>query len=240
MNTEIANTIEVLVNKIKAKEDEANRLKKLINELCLEEGLDPRYQNVSDSSSGGFSIRGDEFYGVPITTAIRSYLDKRKSSNKGPASVSDIYEAIKSGGYKFETETEEYAKTTVRNNLRKSSGIFHKLPNGDFGLLSWYPAAKTPKSEDADSEEHEKKRPAHQKRTHRGPQVTHAEIKEVITKITGEFGSSDVEKLTRSQFPTKEIAKAAISNVMFTLTKGGILKIVSPRHGAKGAVYSKA
>ena len=26
--------------------------------------------------------------------------------------------------------------------LGKNSGIFHKLPNGRFGMLSWYPNAK--------------------------------------------------------------------------------------------------
>jgi len=239
MNEPISNTIEVLAQRVRVKEDEAAKLKRLVNELCSEGGLPLRYADITILGDEPLRIRGDQFYGLAITTAIRNYLEMRKAANQGPATVSEIYEAIKSGGYKFETENEENAKTTVRNNLRKSSSIFHRLPNGDFGLLIWYPNAKPPKPEEpqaAGTEEPPALPPTPEKKNN----VTHGEIKEVISGINGNFQASDVEKLVRQRFPSKVLPAGAISTVLYWLknTKRS-LKMVSERQGAKGAVYSK-
>jgi hypothetical protein len=240
MNNEIANTIEVLAEKVRTKEDEAAKLKKLVNELCSEVGLPLRYENVADSPSGGLTIRSDQFYGVAITTAIRHYLEKRKASNQGPASVSVIYEALRGGGYKFETANDDNAKVTIRNNLRKSSSIFHRLPNGDYGLLSWYPNAKAPKPDDDGSQENGNKPKAKiVKRI--GNHVTHTEIKEVISQIAGNFHSSDVVARVKEAFPHKVLKPTAIPTVLHLLNKkDGRLKVISERHGKQGAVYAKA
>ena len=69
----------------------------------------------------------------------------RKAMNMGPASVAEIYEALKSGGYQFDATNEDYAKRGVRHSLSKNTQTFHKLPNGDFGLIEWYPAIKKTK-----------------------------------------------------------------------------------------------
>ena len=137
MNDELLNTIEVLAKKVGAKEEEANKLKKLVNELCAEAGVAVRYPNVSDTSGSVGALRSDHFYGQTLTAAIRNYLEHRKGSGLGAASVNDIYAAIRDGGYKFETKSEDNAKISAANTLRKSSSIFHKLPNGQYGLLEW-------------------------------------------------------------------------------------------------------
>lgn len=242
MNNEITNTIEVLAEKVRVKEDEAAKLKKLVNELCLEAGLPVRYQTIQDSSKDSVSIRSDQFYGVPITTAIRGYLEIRKNTNQGPASVSAIFEALKNGGYKFETANDENAKVTIRNNLRKSSSIFHRLPNGDYGLLAWYPNAKPTKEVIVDEAHNGGKgkgrAPVERKIKNN---VTHDEVKQVVSGIAGDFQSADVVKLVKERYPLREIKATTISTVLYLLTnKEGKLKIISERHGKKGAVYSKA
>lgn len=35
--------------------------------------------------------------------------------------------------------------TGIRQVLRKNSGIFHRLPNGEWGLLAWYERVKQQK-----------------------------------------------------------------------------------------------
>src|SRR5687768_11672220 len=100
MEDDILNTIESLTNRANAKEEEANKLKKLVNELCAEAGIPIRYQTISEAG-GTTSIRSDQFYGLPLTAAIRNYLELRKARNLGAATVAEIFRAIKEGGYKF-------------------------------------------------------------------------------------------------------------------------------------------
>src|SRR6185312_7462803 len=146
MEDDILNTIEVLSARVAAKEEEANKLKKLVNELCGEAKIPLRFPVIAES--GGVSaLRADLFYGMPLTAAIRSYLELRKASHLGAATVVEIYRAIRDGGYKFDTKNEDNARIGVGNALRKTSSIFHRLPNGQYGLLSWYPSAKAPSSD---------------------------------------------------------------------------------------------
>ncbi len=67
MNDDISSTIEVLANRVRAKEEEANKLKKLVNELCVELGIDQRYAITPESGGISTSIRSDQFYGFVTT-----------------------------------------------------------------------------------------------------------------------------------------------------------------------------
>jgi hypothetical protein len=60
----------------------------------------------------------------------------------GPATVKEIYDALKAGGYKFETKNDANAMRNLRISLTKNTSIFHKLPGGEFGLNEWYPKLK--------------------------------------------------------------------------------------------------
>jgi hypothetical protein len=246
MNDQLNSAIEVLAAKVTAKEEEANKLKKMVNELCSEAGLEPRYTNISDVSNGSaLSIRRDQFYGQTVTSAARTYLEMRKAANLGAASVSEIYQAIKNGGYKFEAKEEETAKIGMRAALRKTSSIFHRLPTGDYGLLAWYPGAKAPK-EEAAPETPERKSKAKRKVKEAAQSsklesyVTNDEIRDVIFKLTGNFANADVQKAIKAAFPTKAVRGAAIPLALFNLKKKGFVRVVSPRNGATGAIYSKA
>jgi hypothetical protein len=242
MNDEIVNTIEVLAKKVTAKEEEANKYKRLVNELCEEAGLPPRYVNIADSGTTITSIRSDQFYGHTLTAAIRNYLDIRKSANLGAATVSEIYGAIRDGGLKFGTKNEENAKIVVANTLRKSSSIFHRLPNGQYGLLSWYPTAKAKveteasNGKDASTGKAAKKiEPKESKNT-----ITNNEIREIILAQTGDFGVAEIEEAVKQKYPTKEFPKDKASVVVFLLKKKGLLKVVSERAGSRPAVYAKS
>jgi hypothetical protein len=242
MSDDILNTIEVLTNRVAAKEEEANKLKKLVNELCAEAGVAIRYATISQPGSTISAIRSDEYYGQTLTAAIRNYLERRKAANLGAASVAAIYNAIKDGGYKFETNSEENAKISVGNALRKTSSIFHRLPNGEYGLLAWYPSAKAPPEPDAASKTKAKKIRAAKADAPKAnaDAVTNKEIRDVILAQQGDFQSSDIEAAIKSKFPSKELPKTKIPAVIFILKGKGLLRQVSERSGKKGAVYAKA
>src|SRR5437016_2927960 len=99
MNDSELNAIEVFKARVREKEDELNRLKKAVNEMAQVAGLPAIYPSVASESIGTVAaIRGDQFYGQGLSTAIRMYLEIRKASGLSAASVSDIFEAVKRGG----------------------------------------------------------------------------------------------------------------------------------------------
>lgn len=152
-NEQIA--IEVLCARVRSKEEDLNSLKRHVNQMCLDAGQSIRYANISSSEGGDLaSIRKDTFYGLAISGAAKKYLEMRKAANMGAASFSEIFAALKDGGYKFDAKDDENAKNGLRISLRKNSSIFHRLPEGNsYGLLAWYPNAKPPKDgDDADDE----------------------------------------------------------------------------------------
>ena len=257
MSDDISNTIEVLTKRVLAKEEEANKLKKLVNELCAEAGVTIRYPNIIEANGSIGTIRPDQYYGQPLTAAIRNYLEQRKASGLGAAALNEIYSAIRDGGYKFETKNEDIAQISVGNTLRKSSSIFHRLPNGQYGLLTWYPSAKAkPEDEPTAKKKIKKARTIVDKVTSKSeaPEVTPAndappategtvtnsEVRGVILEQKGPFQASTIEAAVKAKFPKKSIPGTKISTVIFILKAKNLIKEVSPRNGAKKAVYDKA
>jgi cytochrome c1 len=146
MNSELQGAINVLQRKVAEQEKALANTKNLINQLCAEAGEPPIYSGVQrDSESSGRSIRSDQYYGQPLATAVRSFLEGRESI--GPATVDEIYDALIKGGFQFEGKSEDNQKRALRISLTKNSITFHKVPNGSYGLLSWYPNAKPSKAE---------------------------------------------------------------------------------------------
>ncbi len=153
-------------------ERKGNALLATINVLREKAGLPPRPGGglfVGDTggdapkhSGGAPQIKHDTFFGKKMGTAARLYLEMRFETNGGtnPAKPREIFDALKEGGFVFETKDDGVAIISLRNMLRKSSQIFQKLPNGTYGLCAWYPNAKKPKAavatgdqaEDAESE----------------------------------------------------------------------------------------
>jgi hypothetical protein len=128
-----------------------------VNVLREKAGLPPRQpfgggggssSGKSDSSNGTpSSIKHDTFFGKKMGTAARQYLEMRYAliGDSNPAKPKEILEALKTGGFVFETKDDGVAIISLRNMLRKSSATFQKLPNGTYGLCSWYGIVKKAK-----------------------------------------------------------------------------------------------
>lgn len=101
---------------------------------------------------------------------MREYLEMRKAQGIGPATPRDIYEALKSGGYQFETKDDTVALVGLRALLRTQPLVFHRLPQGTYGLTSWYPDAKR-QSDDAGTRKAKKGKKKRAKRGRSAPEA---------------------------------------------------------------------
>lgn len=134
-------SIQALELKLEELERKGNELRAAVNVLCEMDGLSPRYPDGGGGGSGpsvSAQIRDDTFYGKKQQTAVREYLDMRHVQNLGPAKPREIFEALKSGGYQFQAKDDDTALVGLRAMLRKRTNVFHKLPTGSYGLISWY------------------------------------------------------------------------------------------------------
>jgi hypothetical protein len=157
--------IELLVSQVDDLERKANAYRVSVNVLCAQDGIPPIYPDAGGGGGGGngqkaqapssdveaqghspASIRGDTFYGKPQQTAVREYLAFRKGANMGPAKPAEILDGLKQGGYQVQATTDEIALVGLRAMMRKRNTVFHKLPNGAWGLREWYPNAKPAKA----------------------------------------------------------------------------------------------
>jgi hypothetical protein len=50
------------------------------------------------------------------------------------------------GGYHFEAKNDVNARRGLYISLAKNTTTFHKLPNGNYGLVAWYPAVREQRS----------------------------------------------------------------------------------------------
>lgn len=145
--------IRSLQTMIEAEEEKLNGHKRTANSLCALAGkplLYPDVDNASKSVRIG-NIQPDQYYGQPLATAMRAILEMRKAVGRGPATVREIYDTLIQGGFKFEAK-DENALRGLRQSLTKNSAVFHKLPNGSYGLLEWYPNAKPARPGDEDED----------------------------------------------------------------------------------------
>ena len=153
--------IDLLITQIEELERKANAYKASVNVLCENDGLPPKYPDSGGPRGDGggiprdskadpashhhHGIRPDTFYGKPQQTAVRELLAIRKTLGDGPARPAEILGGLKAGGYQVEAKTDDIALVGIRAMLRKRISVFHKSPNGDWGLREWYPNAKAHK-----------------------------------------------------------------------------------------------
>jgi len=147
MTDHIRKTIEEVQNKVRVSEEETARLKRMANELAGMAGMSAIYAQVESNETPSISsIRRDQWYGQPLATAIREFLEMRRAANIGPATVNEIFDALTTGGFKFETKDDDNSKRGLRISLTKNTSIFHRLPDKKhYGLLEWYPDVKDKK-----------------------------------------------------------------------------------------------
>ena len=159
-------TIAMLENGIEEAEANIRALRTAINTICVAQGHPPRYAEEQLAASGGgrlTQIKDDTFYGKKQTPAMRDYLEMRKAQNLGPATPREIYDALQIGGFQFEAKEEHTRLVSMRALLRTQPLVFHRLPQGAYGLTSWYPDAKRSKGDGPETKAKKsaaKKRPA--------------------------------------------------------------------------------
>lgn len=146
MSKTVDQVISGLAAEITADEAALRKKKETVNTLCGAVGRPPAYAIESTSTALPTQIRSDQFYGQPLAGSVRTILEMRRAQNLGAATNREIYDSLMAGGYEFDTKSEDIAQKSLRNSLAKNTALFHKLPNGQFGLLSWYPNVKKPKA----------------------------------------------------------------------------------------------
>ncbi|MGY2991189.1 hypothetical protein [Bradyrhizobium sp. USDA 4508] len=148
MTKTLDEAIDEIVAEITAMENAVRDKKKTVNTLCGVAGREEMYvlMDTPEAAAMPTRIRPDQFYGQPLASAVRTILEMRKQQNLGAATNNEIFDALIAGGYTFNTKSDDVARASLRNSLSKNTVTFHKLPNGRFGLLSWYPNAKQSKS----------------------------------------------------------------------------------------------
>lgn len=146
----IQQSIDTLLERIGQQEAELIKTKSAVNALRAVLQLPPLFTDLdAERPTRLGNLNGDEFYGQPLSTVVRAVLEARKAAGAGAATVNELFTAMQSGGFAFGTQDEDNAKRGLRISLAKNSQTFHKLPNGKYGLRSWYTNLKDPKAKSA-------------------------------------------------------------------------------------------
>jgi hypothetical protein len=137
--------IAAMEKKLLEQEEAVVQTKKFINTLLEQMGQPARFADLASPTASTGPMRGDEYYGKSMSTAAREVLERRHAVGAGPATINEIHAVMKEGGYQSEAKNEDIERQGLRNLMIKNSGIFHKLPSGKYGLLTWYPGVKEKK-----------------------------------------------------------------------------------------------
>jgi hypothetical protein len=147
MSDHIQKTLDDALAELRKQEEAVISSKKFINQLCgfgKKPIMFPEAENAQASQHRG-ALRRNAFYGQPLATCVGEYLEWRQSAGMvKEASLDEIVAALKDGGFDLATISKDTdgQKRGVAITLGKNTAKFHRLPNGDFGLLSWYPNVK--------------------------------------------------------------------------------------------------
>ena len=67
----------------------------------------------------------------------------------GAASVPEIYKVMQDGGYLFDAKNDANSQRGLHIAMGKNTNVFHRLPNGNYGLREVYPAVKDSRTKTA-------------------------------------------------------------------------------------------
>ena len=133
-HTDVSRTIEMVQAQVLALEQQVAEKKRMVNSLCGLIGRTPVYANTEPERGIAVGIRHDEFYGKPLASAVRSILEKRNAAGLSAATLYEIFDAMKQGGFRFNAKNDGTARRSLAISLAKNTVTFHKLPNGTIGL----------------------------------------------------------------------------------------------------------
>lgn len=159
MNDKLAGAIEVLLSKLDEQIRSVVETKKMINSLRQMNGEAPLFNDSELQPMDAGPSRPDMYYGKGPVTACREYLEWRKRA----CSAEEILKGLEQGGFDFKSVGWTDEDSRLRNlaiSLAKNTAIFHRLPNGTFGLIAWYPdvAKKKAKEKPVDNGGDQKKK----------------------------------------------------------------------------------
>jgi hypothetical protein len=148
MDDKLRDALDVLIERVESKSNELAELKRMVNALARETGtgsIYPDAETAGGSNGAAQPIRPDLFYGKSPIVAAREYLELRGRA----VPVEEILQALAKGGFDFEAQkwTEETRLRNLAISLSKNSVIFHKLPNGTYGLVKFYPDVQAEKKQ---------------------------------------------------------------------------------------------
>jgi hypothetical protein len=141
--SKLEGAIEALQEELQIQMNQVADTKKMINSLLRRIGKEPQFPDEAAEQIGAASlrIRNDQFYGRALATSVEEFLENRKKTTGDQACTpSEILAALEQGGFDFK------AQGWKDNDRLRSMSItlaknpkFHRLPNGTYGLMSWYP-----------------------------------------------------------------------------------------------------
>lgn len=145
-------------------ERKVNTLLSALNVLREEAGMPPFSPSAGGHREPGpgasMEIKPDRFFNKRQHTAIREYLELRHTNELGPAKPREIFEALKAGGFQYETKDDQVALVGLRSLLRRRTNVFIKVGDtGAYGLVSRYGKAKPTKGPSQAQEEAAGKEP---------------------------------------------------------------------------------
>jgi hypothetical protein len=130
--------------KIQGHLDAVAKLKKTANSLVDMAGESPIYPDADEESNAGVGPgRSDAYYGKPLATACREYLEFRRRAVSGE----EILRGLEQGGFDFDALgwAESSRLRALVISMAKNTQVFHRLPSNTWGLLAWYPTASQKK-----------------------------------------------------------------------------------------------
>jgi hypothetical protein len=145
-----------LTEKLQKQMNDVSETKRAINVLLRMVGKEPMFPDESPEQVGAaLNIEPDQYYGRPLATCVQEYLEnRRKTTGKKAIQVEDILTALTQGGFDFKAQgwRDNDRLRSLSISLAKNTKVFHRLPNGWFGLLSWYPDVVAKKEQKEKSE----------------------------------------------------------------------------------------
>jgi hypothetical protein len=147
--SKLEGAIEALLEELQNQLDQVADTKRTINTLCRRIGKEPQFPEVATESVGSASIRirPDQFYGRPLATSVEEFLENRKRATGDQACTpNDILAGLEAGGFHFKAQGwKDNDRLRAMSITLGKNPKFHRLPNGTYGLISWYPGVAAKK-----------------------------------------------------------------------------------------------
>lgn len=150
--SKLKDAVETLEEQLREQEREVRETKKTINMLYRRMSEEPPYPDADETQSfSGAAIRSDEYYGKQLLTAVQMFLERGKRAR----TLDEVLGALEKGGFDFVAQgwKDNDRLRSLSIALAKNPQVIHKLPNGTFGLRSWYDESMLRKARAARSAE---------------------------------------------------------------------------------------